>query len=130
SQFIMDFPKEPISAKVVEKNENGLVIKGARLLATQGGITDEIMVFSAPRIFFDSDEAFGFSIPSDTKGLKFICRQSFVGGESLFNHPLSARYEEMDSIVVFDNVLVPWERVFFYGNGDAAKDFVLKSSFH
>ncbi|MBS4196077.1 4-hydroxyphenylacetate 3-monooxygenase, oxygenase component [Lederbergia citri] len=130
SQFVMDFSKEPISAKVVKKNEKGLVIKGARLLATQGGITDEIMVFSAPRIFFESDEAFGFSIPSDTKGLKFICRQSFVGGESLFNHPLSARYEEMDSIVVFDNVLVPWERVFFYENGDAATDFILKSSFH
>nr|WP_233711554.1 4-hydroxyphenylacetate 3-monooxygenase, oxygenase component [Lederbergia citrisecunda] len=130
SQINMGFSEEPISAKVVEKNEKGLVIKGARLLATQGGITDEILVFSAPRLFFDPDQAFAFSIPSDTEGLKFICRESFVGSESLFNHPLSARYEEMDSIVVFDNVLVPWERVFYYDNVDAAIDFLNKSSFY
>src|ERR1700730_449418 len=130
SQVYLGFSNEPISAKVVDRNEKGLVIKGARLLATQGGLTDEVLVFSAPRVFFDPSEAFAFSIPSNTKGLKFICRESFVGGESSFNHPLSSRYEEMDSIVVFDDVLVPWERVFYYDNVDAATDFLLQSSFY
>ncbi|MED1205052.1 4-hydroxyphenylacetate 3-monooxygenase, oxygenase component [Heyndrickxia acidicola] len=130
SQINLGFSDVPISAKVVEKNEKGLVIKGARLLATQGGLTDEVLVFSAPRLFFDPDEAFAFSISSNTKGLRFICRESFVLGESLFNHPLSSRYEEMDSIVVFDNVLVPWDRVFFYNNVDASTDFITQSSFH
>jgi 4-hydroxyphenylacetate 3-monooxygenase len=130
SQVYLGFSNEPISAKVVDRNEKGLVIKGARLLATQGGLTDEVLVFSAPRVFFDPNEAFAFSIPSNTKGLKFICRESFVGGESSFNHPLSSRYEEMDSIVVFDNVLVPWDRVFYYDNLDAATDFLLQSSFY
>ncbi len=78
---------QPISAKVVDRNEKGLIIKGARLLATKGGLTDEVLVISAPRLFFDSDEAFAFFIPSNTKGLKFICRESFVGGASFFNHP-------------------------------------------
>jgi 4-hydroxyphenylacetate 3-monooxygenase len=130
SQVYLGFSSEPISAKVVDRNEKGLVIKGARLLATQGGLTDEVLVFSAPRVFFDPSEAFAFSIPSNTKGLKFICRESFVGGESSFNHPLSSRYEEMDSIVVFDNVLVPWDRVFYYDNVDAATDLLLQSSFY
>ena len=130
SQVYLGFSNEPISAKVVDRNEKGLVIKGARLLATQGGLTDEVLVFSAPRVFFDPSEAFAFSIPSNTKGLKFICRESFVGGESSFNHPLSSRYEEMDSIAVFDNVFVPWERVFYYDNVDAATDFLLQSSFY
>jgi 4-hydroxyphenylacetate 3-monooxygenase len=130
SQVYLGFSNEPISAKVIDKNEKGLVIKGARLLATQGGLTDEVLVFSAPRLFFDPNEAFAFSIPANTKGLKFICRESFVGGESSFNHPLSSRYEEMDSIVVFDNVLVPWDRVFYYDNLDAATDFLLQSSFY
>jgi 4-hydroxyphenylacetate 3-monooxygenase len=130
SQVNLGFSQEPISAKVIDKNEKGLVIKGARLLATQGGLTDEVLVFSAPRVFFDTSEAFAFSIPSNTKGLKFICRESFVGGESSFNHPLSSRYEEMDSIVVFDNVLVPWDRVFYYNNVEAATDFLLQSSFY
>lgn len=130
SQLNLGFSKDPISAKVIEKNKKGLVIKGARLLATQGGMTDEVLVYTAPRFFFDPDEAFAFSIPSDTKGLKFICRESFVGGDSFFNHPLSSQYEEMDSIVVFDHVLVPWEKVFFYDNVDAATDLKLRSSFY
>lgn len=74
--------------------------------------------------------AYAFSIPSNTKGVKFITRESFVLSDSSFNHPLSSRYEEMDSIVVFDHVLVPWNRVFFYDNVEAAKDFMTKSSFH
>lgn len=130
SQVYLGFSNEPISAKVIDRNEKGLVIKGARLLATQGGLTDEVLVFSAPRVFFDPSEAFAFSIPSNTKGLKFICREPFVGGDSSFNHPLSSRYEEMDSIVVFDNVLVPWDRVFYYDNVEAATDFLLQSSFY
>jgi len=130
SQLNLGFSTEPVSAKVIERNNKGLVIKGARLLATQGGFTDEVLVYTAPKLFFDPDEAFAFSIPSDTKGLKFICRESFVGGDSSFNYPLSSKYEEMDSIVVFDHVLVPWERVFFYNNVDAATDFKLRSSFY
>ena len=130
SQVYLGFSHEPISAKVIDQNEKGLVIKGARLLATQGGLTDEVLVFSAPRLFFDPSEAFAFSIPTNTEGLKFLCRESFVGGESSFNYPLSSKYEEMDSIVVFDNVLVPWDRVFYYDNVDAATDFLVESSFY
>ncbi|MFF2501127.1 4-hydroxyphenylacetate 3-monooxygenase, oxygenase component [Peribacillus sp. NPDC058075] len=130
SQVYLGFSNEPISAKVIDRNEKGLVIKGARLLATQGGLTDEVLVISAPRLFLDPSEAFAFSIPSNTKGLKFFCRESFVGGESSFNYPLSSKYEEMDSIVVFDNVLVPWDRVFYYDNVDAATDFLVESSFY
>lgn len=130
SQINLGYSGEPVSAKVVDRTKKGIVIKGARLLATQGGLTDELLVYTTPRLFFDPDEAFAFSIPSDTEGLKFICRESFVGGESIFDHPLSSRYEEMDSIVVFDNVFVPWEKVFFYDNADAATDFKLKSSFY
>lgn len=130
SQGYLEYSEQPISAKVIDRNEKGIVIKGARLLATQGGLTDEVLVISAPSLFLDTDEAFAFSIPSNTKGLKFIGRESFVGGESSFNHPLSSRYEEMDSIVVFDNVLVPWDRVFFYDNVEAAIDFMNRSSFH
>lgn len=130
SQTYFESSIEPISAKIVRETEEGLVIKGARLLATQGGLTDEVLVFSSPSLFCDPDEAFAFTIPSNTEGLRFICRESFVGGDSAFNYPLSSRFEEMDSIVVFDNVLVPWERIFFYHNTEVARDFFGISSFH
>ncbi len=130
SQLYIENSKEPIAAKVVEENEDGIVIKGARLLATQGGLTDEVLVFSVGRFLFNEDEAFACSIPSNTKGLKFICRDVFIGGTSRFDHPLSSRFEEIDTLVVFDNVLVPWERVFYYNNSEVAEKFITQSSFH
>ncbi|RHW38374.1 4-hydroxyphenylacetate 3-monooxygenase, oxygenase component [Lysinibacillus yapensis] len=130
SQVYIENSKLPIAAKVVGETDQGIIIKGARLLATQGGLTDEVLVFSVGRFLFNEDEAFAFSIPSNTKGLSFICRDSFLGGDSRIDHPLSSQYEEMDSIVVFDDVLVPWERVFYYNNGDAAEEFFEECSFH
>lgn len=126
--FHFEESSEPIAAKVVERNETGIIVKGAKLLATQGGITDEIVVISAGGVF-DKADGFAFAIPSDSKGLKFVCRESFAGGDSAFNYPLSSRYEEMDTLVVFDNVLVPWERVFFYDNIDVSNSFMTASSF-
>ena len=130
SQIYMENSKEPIALKVVDVKDDGIVVKGARLLATQGGLTDEVLVFSVGRFLFNEDEAFAFSIPSNTEGLKFICRDTFMGGPSRFDHPLSSRYEEIDSIVVFDDVMVPWDRVFYYNNGEVAEEFITQSSFH
>ncbi|MGN4124360.1 4-hydroxyphenylacetate 3-monooxygenase, oxygenase component [Lysinibacillus sphaericus] len=126
-RFYYEDEELTIAAKIVEKTTKGLVIKGARLLATQGGITDELLVLSTNG--YDEGKGFGFSIPSNTKGLKFLCRQSFVGGESTFDNPLSARFEEMDAIVVFDNVTVPWERVFYFENVEVANNFMNVSGF-
>ena len=126
--YYFENKNEPIAAKIVDKNEEGIIVKGARLLATQGGITDEMLVIS-PGGIIDEGSGFAFSIPSNTKGLKFICRESFVGGESKFNYPLSSRYEEMDSIVVFDNVLVPWDRVFYFDNKEVSNSFMNVSLF-
>jgi len=59
--------------------------------------------------------AFAFAIPIATPGLKLICRDTYDHGKSNFDAPLASRYEEMDAVVVFENVLVPWHRVFMYG---------------
>ncbi|MGE6377957.1 4-hydroxyphenylacetate 3-monooxygenase, oxygenase component [Peribacillus muralis] len=128
SHYHFENAEEPVAAKVVDRNDEGIVIKGAKVLATQGGITDEILVLSAAGLD-GKDKGFSFSIPSNSKGLKFICRESFVGGESAFDHPLSSRFEEMDTIVVFDSVLVPWERVFYFDNSEISNTFMANSSF-
>lgn len=112
-------PDPYIAARIVETNSEGIVIRGARLLATQGGITDEIMVFPSTLLKQSDEEnpyAFAFCIPNNTPGLKFICRESFDYGKSTFDHPLGSRFEEMDTIVVFNDVTVPWNRVFAYGD--------------
>ncbi|CAG9620204.1 4-hydroxyphenylacetate 3-monooxygenase, oxygenase component [Sutcliffiella rhizosphaerae] len=118
-----------VAARIVAKTSEGLIIKGARLLATQGGITDEIIISSSGLKMFEEPFAYAFSIPSNTKGLKFICRESFSYDSSSFNHPLGSRFEEMDAIVVLDNVLVPWERVFVFENVAVANKLYSISNF-
>jgi 4-hydroxyphenylacetate 3-monooxygenase len=118
-----------VAARMVEKTTEGIVVKGARLLATQGGITDEIIISSSGLKMFEEPLAFVFSIPSNTEGLKFLCRESFSYDSSRFNHPLGSRFEEMDAIVVLDNVLVPWERVFVCENIEVANNLYSISNF-
>jgi 4-hydroxyphenylacetate 3-monooxygenase len=97
------------------------VIRGARMLATLAAYSDELLVMPAPSYpLAATDEArpfaIGFAIPVATEGIKLICRPSVahLGAGSSLDYPLSARYDETDCMVIFDKVLVPWERVFIY----------------
>jgi 4-hydroxyphenylacetate 3-monooxygenase len=110
---------EDTALRVVRETDAGLVVRGARILATLGPISDEIAVYS-PRLGrmteTHSPYAMNFAIPCGTPGLKFLCRESFDLGRTPFEHPLGARFEEMDCVVFFDDVMVPWERVFLLGD--------------
>ena len=114
---------------VVEDNSEGVIIRGARMLATLAPVADEILVYSLPGLKpEDIKHSIMFSIPIDSQGLKIICRRPYSKGEyNNFDHPLAARYEESDAVVVFDDVLVPWERVFVYDDVDASNDLYTKS---
>lgn len=109
-----------LAARVKEETGAGLVIRGCRMLATLP-MADEIMVFPSTLLRNQEEDApyaFGFAIPCSTPGLKFICRESVDYGRSHYDHPLGSRFEEMDAMVVFDDVFVPWERVFLYRDVD------------
>ncbi|MFB4158996.1 4-hydroxyphenylacetate 3-monooxygenase, oxygenase component [Geomicrobium sp. JSM 1781026] len=104
---------------LVEKKSDGIIVDGVRLLATQGGVTDEILVFPStvkPAGERDDPYSLAFVTPNNTEGLSFVMRESFDYGKSTYDHPLGSRYEEGDAIVHFDNVFIPWERVFVCGN--------------
>lgn len=106
-----------VALQVVKETDAGIVVNGARLLATLGPHADEIEVFPSTLLKGSEDNipyAFAFAIPINTKGLRLICRDTYDHGKSTFDAPLASRFEEMDSVVIFDNVLVPWERVFMY----------------
>lgn len=101
---------------VVDENSEGIVVQGARMLATLAAEADEIIIYNLPGMKpGDETHAVAFAIPMDTPGLRFICREPYDKGEgSSFDHPLAANFEESDALVVFDGVLVPWDRVFIY----------------
>ena len=117
--------EEGTALQAVRETSAGIVVKGARILATLGPFSDEIAVYS-PRLGRHSEAhspfALNFSIPCGTPGLRFLCRDSFDYGKSHFDHPLGSRFEEMDCAVFFDDVLVPWERVFVYGDVERLND--------
>ena len=114
-----DTLSDEVALTITKETDSGLVVRGSRVLATLGPISDEIAIYpvASHRLAdTDSRQSFSFSIPCDTPGVKFLCRESFDLGRSHFNHPLGSRFEEMDSVVFFDDVFVPWERVFLLGN--------------
>lgn len=108
-----------VALHVVKETDAGLILSGARILATLAPASDDLFVAPSPSRSYagvGNPRAFAFSIPIATSGLRMICRESFDYGRSSFDHPLGSRFEEMDCTAVFDNVLVPWERVFLYGD--------------
>jgi 4-hydroxyphenylacetate 3-monooxygenase len=114
-----------VAMKVVKETDAGLVVRGPRVLATLGPLSDEIAVYPVRNSQLEGTEdawryAFAFAIPCGTPGLKFLCRESFDLGRSTFDHPLGSRFEEMDAIVFMDDVLVPWERVFLFKDVELA----------
>jgi len=104
---------------IVGESAGGLVVSGARMLATLAPYADELHVLPSPSRTQQSDAprfAFAFAVPIATSGLKFMCRESLDVGGSTADYPLTARYEEMDAVAVFHDVVVPWDRVFLKGD--------------
>lgn len=103
---------------VVRETTDGIVIRGARMLATLAPLADELAIYNLPGLRpGDEPHAVVFAIPIDTPGVRYVCREPFdEGGRSAFDHPLATNFEEADALVVFDDVLVPWERVFLYND--------------
>lgn len=102
-----------VQAGVVEEREEGLVIRGSQMLATGGAVADELLLSCLkPLTEDDRDFAVSFVLPVATTGLKFYCRRPYAtSAVSTYDYPLSSHYDETDALVVFDDVLVPWDRV-------------------
>ena len=104
----------------VENTARGILVRGARILATLAPFADELAVYPGHPIPPTGGQryALAFSIPVATPGLKFLCRDSVSRGTNRFDHPLSSRFDEQDAFVIFDDVEVPRERIFIDGNVD------------
>ena len=130
-----DVLSDQVALTVVDENDYGIVVRGSKVLATLGPISDEIAVYPVASHGLGKDasrQSFSFSIPCDTPGLKFLCRESFDLGRSHFDHPLGSRFDEMDATVFFDDVQVPWERVFLLGDVELCNNYgaVTQSNAH
>jgi 4-hydroxyphenylacetate 3-monooxygenase len=108
---------DPAQLHTVEETEHGILVSGARVLATLAPFSDELAVYpNQPMPDASGRHALSFVIRMDTPGLKFICRDSVSLPDNRFDHPLSGRFDEQDAFVIFDRVEVPRNRVFINGN--------------
>ncbi|MDO9440768.1 MAG: 4-hydroxyphenylacetate 3-hydroxylase N-terminal domain-containing protein [Beijerinckiaceae bacterium] len=107
-----------LSAGVVDRDAQGITVRGAKMLATGGIMANEVFVTCIqPLQPGDEKYAVSFAIPMNTKGLKILSRKSYeASAPSVFDNPLASRFDENDAVLYFDDVKVPWDRVFIIDN--------------
>ncbi len=110
-------------AGVVEEREDGIVIRGAQMLGTGTVYSDFVQLSTiTPMRPGDENYAISVSIPVWSKGVKIFSRRSYAdGANSMFDYPMASRFDETDSLLVYDDVFVPWENVFVYKDTDVAR---------
>lgn len=107
---------------VVRETDAGIVVRGAKY-ETAAAYANQ--AFTKPTIAnwgndALSDYAVGFICDLNSPNLKFICRTGFAGRAPVDDYPLANRFDEVDTLVIFDDVLIPWENVLFYRHTRAA----------
>ncbi len=121
-----------LAAKIIKETDAGVIIRGARMVATLATFSHEMMVMPSTYISNTPEAApyaFGFAVPLDAPGLKIICRPSVVHRQagSPMDYPLSSRLDEQDAMVIFDDVLIPWERLFIHRDADMCNGLYLRT---
>ncbi len=119
-------------AGVVKERDDGIVIAGAQQVAT-GGVLSDWIHLSCIHPLQPGDENYAncLAVPVNAPGVKLLPRRPFaLHADNSFDYPLSSRFDESDSYVVFDNVFVPWEHVFIYRNVELSRDQWFKTPSH
>jgi 4-hydroxyphenylacetate 3-monooxygenase len=119
-------------AGVVAERDGGIVIRGAQMLGTGAALSDFILL-SCIHPLRPGDEAYAISVavPTGAAGVRLYSRRAYAAAvTSVFDYPLSSRFDEGDCFVVFDDVFVPWERVFVYRDIDAVRAQFFETGAH
>jgi 4-hydroxyphenylacetate 3-monooxygenase len=114
---------EDLVARVVDEDSTGITIRGAKMLGTSSVMANEVFVANLqPLKPGEEDLAFCCALPMSAKGLRVLSRKSYEEhAVSIYDNPISARYDENDALMYFDDVKVPWDRVFVYRDTDTCR---------
>jgi aromatic ring hydroxylase len=131
-----DLPAEDVEdvfVHVERETGAGLVVSGAKVVATGSALTHYNFIAHYGLPIKDKKFALVATVPMDAPGMKLICRPSYTATAaamgSPFDYPLSSRLDENDTILVLDKVLIPWENVFVYGDIRKVHAFSANSGF-
>jgi 4-hydroxyphenylacetate 3-monooxygenase len=114
---------EQLVAQVVDEDASGITVRGAKMLGTSAVMANEVLVASLqPLKPGEESLALSFALPLNAKGLTLLSRKSYeAAAPSRFDNPLSWQFDENDALLYFDDVKVPWERVFVYRDTDMCR---------
>jgi 4-hydroxyphenylacetate 3-monooxygenase len=115
--------QEDLVARLVDEDSAGITVRGAKMLGTATIMANELLVANLqPLRPGEEDLALSFAIPVGTPGLKILSRKSYeAASPSRADNPLASRFDENDAIIWFEDVKVPWERVFVYRDTDMCR---------
>jgi 4-hydroxyphenylacetate 3-monooxygenase len=110
-------------ARIVDEDSGGVTIRGAKMLGTSSIMANEVFVANLqPLKPGEEDLAFSCALPMNAKGIRVLSRKSYeASAVSVFDNPLSSRFDENDALLYFDDVKVPWERLFVYRDTDTCR---------
>ncbi len=112
-----------MALRVERETADGIVVRGAKQLATLAPVAQEVLVYLSASFALREERQFvqWFVIPMNAPGLKMICREPLAPRGTGYSHPFASRFDEQDALLIFDDVLVPWERVFLLYDGALAR---------
>jgi len=103
--------------RVVEERKEGIIVRGAKAHTSCTANVDEVIVIPTRALSDDEkDWAVAFAVPVATPGVKLFCSDFQHGADDEWTHPVSSRHKMVETLTVFDDVFVPWDRVFLYGD--------------
>ena len=107
---------EFLTAGICDEDSQGITVKGAKMLGTSCILANEVLLGTIqPMKPGEEKYAFSAAIPLGAKGVKILSRKSYeAAAVSEFDNPLSYRFDENDAVIYFDEVKVPWDRVFVH----------------
>jgi len=110
-----------LNVRVVEKRSDGVVVRGAKVHTSCSPYVDELVVLPS-RSMGAGDEPWSvaFAVPVATRGLRLYASDFLHGTDDPFTRPISTQHKMIETLTVFDDVFVPWERVFFHDRPDLA----------
>jgi 4-hydroxyphenylacetate 3-monooxygenase len=125
---------EDVYVHVTRERDDGIVVSGAKMLATGSALTHATFVAQNSAVQLEEgkaeDYALVFIAPMDTPGKKLICRNSYESAaRSPWDNPLSSRFDENDSVVIFEDAFIPWENVLVFRDVKKATGFYAQSGF-
>ena len=114
---------DDLVARIVDEDSSGITIRGAKMLGTSAIMANEVLVANLqPLKPGEEDLAFSCALPINAKGIRILSRKSYEqSAVSMFDNPLSSRFDENDALIYFDDVKVPWDRLFVYRDTDVCR---------